>query len=394
VPFYKSREIIDKVNGKTDHSNPLYISEERFLEIQQKHGSLAAGDLLLTSRGTLGVPYIIKAGDRFHFADGNLTWFKSFRGLDSLFLKYFFLSHAGKAELAKCVIGSSQQAYTISALKNVTVPLPQLPIQKRIAAILSAYDDLIENNERRIKILEEMAQNLYREWFVNFRFPGHEKVKMVDSPLGKIPEGWEVVKVDDAFTVLGGGTPSKKEPAYWEGGDINWYTPSDLTKANSLYAFSSGLQITALGLQKSSAKMFPAGSVMMTSRATIGAMAICDTDACTNQGFIISVPNERYTASFIYYWIRENMDNILNHASGATFKEIGRRTFKTFGVLTPVKKLMEEWSGTASPLWSQIRCLLRKNQALCRTRDLLLPKLISGELDVSELDIAIPEDAA
>lgn len=399
VPFYRGKEITEKYNGKLDVSTELFISEEQFTKIKTKFGAPLEGDLLLTSVGTLGSPYVVKRGDRFYFKDGNLTWFRNLRGIDSHFLYYWIASPSGRAELKKATIGSSQSAYTIALLKQMQVSLPPLPTQKKIASILSAYDDLIGNNERRIKILEEMAQNLYREWFVNFRFPllrsdgsyaghaGHEKVKMVDSPLGKIPEGWEVLKVDDAFTVLGGGTPSKKEPAYWDGGDVNWYTPTDLTKSNALYAFSSGLQITELGLQKSSAKMFPAGSVMMTSRATIGAMAISETDACTNQGFIISIPNERCPASFIYYWIKENMENILNHASGATFKEIGRRTFKNFDILLPEGTVIVSWNDLVTPMWNDIRCLLRKNIALRQTRDLLLPKLISGGLDLSELDI-------
>jgi type I restriction enzyme S subunit len=143
VPFYRSTEIIEKLNGQDAHSNPLFISEERFQEILRQTGAQIKGDLLLTSRGTLGVPYLVSATDRFHFADGNLTWFRNFKGLDSTFLKYFFLSPTGKAELARCVIGSSQTAYTIATLKKISVPLPPLHVQQRIAGILSAYDELV-----------------------------------------------------------------------------------------------------------------------------------------------------------------------------------------------------------------------------------------------------------
>src|ERR1035437_4322033 len=158
VPFFRSTEIIEKLNGQEAPSTPLFISEEHCQEILRAVGAPLKGDLLLTSRGTLGVPYIVKAADRFHFADGNLTWFRRFKDLNSQFLKYFLLSPPGKAELCKCVIGSAQPAYTITALKNIALPLPPLAAQDRIASILSAYDDLIENNTRRIKVLEEMAQ--------------------------------------------------------------------------------------------------------------------------------------------------------------------------------------------------------------------------------------------
>lgn len=196
VPFYRGKEIIEKQKGIVDVSTELFISEQKYRDIETKFGVPHTGDLLLTSVGTLGIPYVVKRGETFYFKDGNLTWFKNLSGLVSNYLYYWILSPLGKAQLNKCIIGSSQPAMTIILLKEMEISLPPLPTQRKIAAILSAYDDLIENNLRRIKILDEMAQNLYREWFVNFRFPGHEKVKMVDSLLGMIPEGWEVVSIN------------------------------------------------------------------------------------------------------------------------------------------------------------------------------------------------------
>lgn len=191
VPFYRGREIIEKQRGSLDVSVELFISRDKFAEIKSKFGAPQTGELLLTSVGTLGIPYIVRAGEEFYFKDGNLTWFKNFQNLESWFLYYWLLSPQGKAELRKCTIGSSQSAFTIVLLKGMEIDLPPLPALRRIAAILSAYDDLIENNTRRIKILEEMAQLLYREWFVHFRFPGHEGVKMAKG----VPEGWEETKV-------------------------------------------------------------------------------------------------------------------------------------------------------------------------------------------------------
>ena len=122
-------------------------------------------------------------------------------------------------------------------LRDLEIPLPPLPTQRKIAAILSAYDDLIENNTRRIHILEEMAQALYRQWFVDYKFPGHEEVRMVDSgtELGEVPEGWSVEAIINVVEVLGGGTPSTKVPEYWESGDINWFAPKDLTAAGTMF---------------------------------------------------------------------------------------------------------------------------------------------------------------
>jgi len=292
-------------------------------------------------------------------------------------------------------------------IRSLRIPVPPpLPTQKKIAAVLSAYDDLIENNERRIKILEEMAQNLYREWFVKFRFPvlrsdgsyagqaGHEKVKLVDSPLGKIPQGWEVKPVAESFEILGGGTPSKKVPEYWENGTINWYTPSDLTASKTIFIEKCSDPITELGLKNTSARVFPAFCVMMTSRATIGAISINTTPASTNQGFIVCVPNENMPLHYLYHWLRENTPTFIRMASGATFKEISKGVFKTIDVLLPTVDIRNAFEGTVSPIFSQSLNFERRNANLRQTRDLLLPKLISGEVDVSELDIQVPESAA
>lgn len=217
VPFYRGKEISEKQRSSSEVSDLIYISREKFEEIKSKYSIPQKGDLLLTSVGTIGNPYLVKRNEEFYFKDGNLTWFKSFKDLNSKWLYYWLLSPEGKSELNKSTIGSSQKAYTIQLLSKMEFTLPDLEIQNKIANALTSYDDLIENNEKRIKILEEMAQRLYAEWFVKFKFPGHEKVKMIDSPNGKIPETWEVKKVKDSFKFIGGGTPSRRENTkYWQ----------------------------------------------------------------------------------------------------------------------------------------------------------------------------------
>ncbi len=273
------------------------------------------------------------------------------------------------------------------------IRLPSLSNQRKISAILSAYDDLIENNLRRIKILEEMAQSLYREWFVKFRFPGHEKIRMVDSSLGKIPEGWDLKPIGEVIETLGGGTPSTKNPEFWQGGDVTWFTPSDLTASGAMFISDSAKKITRLGLEKSSAHLFPSFSVMMTSRATIGVTAVNTKEACTNQGFIICIPNERISIFQILFWIAENKDRIISVASGATYKEINRSEFREFPILVPPPVVNRQFVNLMSPLCGHVEILQAKNVNLRQTRDLLLPKLISGEVDVSGLDIKVPEEA-
>ena len=316
-------------------------------------------------------------------------WVKDFKGNDPKFV-FYFLQTLG---LERYNSGAGVPTLNRNHLDGLDVAIPPIPTQRKIAAILSAYDDLIENNLRRIKILEEMAQNLYREWFVKFRFPGRQHARFTDSPLGRIPEGWEVNTVENTFAILGGGTPSKTVPEYWDEGTVNWYSPTDLTATGSMFMERSGNQISELGLKKSSARLFPPFSVMMTSRATLGVISINTTEACTNQGFITCVPNERFPLYTLYYWLKENVEYFISLGTGATFKEITKGVFKTIELVVPAQAIVTQFEDTVQQFALHALNLQRKNTTLRRTRDLLLPKLISGEVDVSELDIAVSEES-
>jgi type I restriction enzyme S subunit len=233
-----------------------------------------------------------------------------------------------------------------------------------------------------------MARALYREWFVHFRFPGHESVPRIPSALGDIPQGWVVKPVADSFEISGGGTPSRKEDKYWDGGTIQWFSPSNLTGAGTMFMDDSSDHITELGLAESSARLFPARSVMLTSRATIGAIAINTHEACTNQGFITCLPNERVPLYFLFHWLTENVPTFERMASGATFKEISRGVFKTIEFLQPPAKLVRRFEDAAAPMAEQALTLQRQIQNLRRTRDLLLPRLLSGQVELSTVEVS------
>jgi type I restriction enzyme S subunit len=299
------------------------------------------------------------------------------------FASYFFLTEDHKTWMMnQCSHGATMASLNQGILERIVLPVPSLEIQRHIVGILSAYDDLIENNQRRMQILEEMARSLYREWFVKFRFPGHEKVPLVESSIGLIPSGWKVKAVGDSFQVVGGGTPSRVKDSYWEASDIVWYSPRDLTAANSMFIEDSLDHINALGLQKSSARIFSAFSVMLTSRATIGAISINTREACTNQGFITCLPNANVPLYFLFHWLKDNVAQFERLASGATFKEISRGVFKTIGFIHPESRLVDAFESTAKPLGQEILTLQRKNQNLRQARDLLLPRLLSGQIDL------------
>jgi len=286
------------------------------------------------------------------------------------------------SELRNISTGAATKFLTLTILNRTEIQVPPLLVQRRIAGILSAYDELIENSQRRIRILESMARALYREWFVHFRFPGHESHSRANSFFAELPNGWEVKNVAQSFEISGGGTPSRKESSYWEGGAIQWFSPSDLTAAGTMFMDDSRDHINERGLAKSSANLFPACSVMLTSRATIGAVAINAREACTNQGFITCIPNERVPLYFLFYWLTENVPTFHRMASGATFKEISRGVFKTIEFVHPAANLVRRFNDVVKPMAEQILALQRQIQNLRSTRDLLLPRLLSGQINL------------
>lgn len=350
---------------------------------------LASGDVVLA----MDRPWVeaglklawVKHSDPEALLVQRVSRLRGVNGLDTTFMRYVLCSQSFTNYIRPIVTGINVPHISPGQIRDFKFILPPLAAQRRIAFILSAYDDLIENNTRRIAILEEMARRIYEEWFVRFRFPGHEQVKRVESELGLIPEGWKVQTVEQTFQILGGGTPSKAESTYWEGGTINWYSPTDLTRAGTSFMEQSADRITALGLAKSSAKLFPPMSVMLTSRATIGVVAVNTNEACTNQGFITCLPNSDYPLWLLYHWLKANVETFIGLGTGATFKEITKGTFKGIRLLVPPQDLVGAFSSTAEQLMLLSLNLQRKNRNLRATRDLLLPKLISGEFDVSKL---------
>ena len=306
------------------------------------------------------------------------------------FYVYLFKSSLIRAVLSVYGGGTNINNLNQQILSKLDVPVPPLAVQKKIAAILSAYDELIENNKRRIGLLEKMAEEIYREWFVRLRFSGHEKVKLVKG----MPDGWEMVKTEKAFKFTGGGTPSKEVDRYWKDGDVNWFTPSDITAAQGVFLERSGDRCTEEGVARSSATMFPPYSVMMTSRATIGAIGINLTPACTNQGFITCIPNSRYPLPLLYHWLKLTKPHFELLAGGATFAELTKGTFKKIEILTPPEPIVAEFARIESPIFRAIETHLGENAKLVETRNRLLPRLISGKLSVENLVIHLPPNMA
>jgi type I restriction enzyme S subunit len=259
---------------------------------------------------------------------------------------------------------------------SLSIEAPTLPTQNKIAEILSAYDAKIENNNKIIKNLEAIAQTIFYEWFVKFRFPGYEKVKMVESEMGEIPEEWDFMKISEFCETYGGGTPSTKNSEYWENGKISWATPTDMTALGTIFIDKTQKKITQAGLENSSTRILHIGSILMTSRATVGVLAISKIPITTNQGFIACVCDSQEKTDFLFWWLKNNVKMIKDLAGGSTFPEISRGVFRNIGLLIPSQEIILKFSDTIQPFHGEIYLLQRQNVALKESRDQLLAKLV------------------
>jgi type I restriction enzyme S subunit len=294
---------------------------------------------------------------------------------DVRFIKYYIdILKLGMQSISR---GTTQDNMSVEKLMSFDFDVPDLPTQRKIAGILSAYDDLIENNLRRIKILEEMAQSLYREWFIHFRFPGHKSVKFVDSELGQIPKGWEVKKLETLYRTSSGGTPSRKNLEYYEEGTIDWVKTGELKDG---FVLSSEEKITTQALSKSSAKLFPANTVLIALYgATIGQLGILSREVATNQACcaILEV-GQPFGRAFAYLTLLLRRNDIIGLRMGAAQQNISQAVLRDFEVICPSATSLEAFNQRAEPMFDLLLNLQRRNQTLCSTRDLLLPKLMKG----------------
>ena len=298
-------------------------------------------------------------------------------GLDNRFL-YYSLLHKGRTGVfASLFTGATIKHLTGQNLAKIDVALPPLPVQKRVADTLSAYDELIGKNRRRIQLLEQSARLLYEEWFVRLRFPGHESATIIDG----VPEGWRRRRIAEVCDTVGGGTPSTKIGEYWDG-DVTWVVPSDITNNDCLVLLDSDRKITERGLRESSAKMVPAGTILMTSRASVGFFALMDCKVATNQGFINIIPGDEELRMYLLFNLMSRVAEIRGNAKGTTYPEISKGRFRAMDIVIPGKHIAAEFSHIAAEVIQQVRCLKRATRELMRTRDLLLPRLMNGEIAV------------
>ena len=298
---------------------------------------------------------------------------------DNMFV-YYSLLHT-REKLIVQAQGAAQQNLNAGQIKSFEIPYIDLENQQKIASILSTYDDLIENNNRRIAILEEMARNLYREWFVKFRFPGHEEVKMIDSELGQIPEGWEIVKYTDIIDVMSGGTPKTDNEQFWNGG-IPFFTPKDA--GTNSFCIETIKELSEQGLKKCNSRLYPQNTVFITARGTVGKVVLAGRNMAMNQSCYALQRKIGIGQIFVYQLTLERVNHLKKNASGATFDAIVVDTFERMKVIKPPLSLTDHFETKAQSIFALILNLSKRNQNLKTQRDMLLPKLISGKIEIAE----------
>ncbi len=280
------------------------------------------------------------------------------------------------------ITGAAQPKLSQANMKAIKVNVPTLPTQQKIGHILSAYDDLIENNLKRIKLLEEMAQITYEQWFVRMKFPGHETTS-IDAETG-LPEGWIKTTCFKAMDVLSGGTPKTTLDEYWNGG-IKFFTPKDAV--GGFYSLETEKSITQLGLKKCNSKLYPKDTLFITARGTVGKLNLASESMAMNQSCYALQAKEGVTQYFIYCSLSKTIDAFKGAANGGVFDTIVVDTFKFLPFVMPLPETVIAFTKIVEPIFGSVKNLLDQNQYLKEARDILLPRLMTGLINVDHIEL-------
>lgn len=364
----------DLVGGK--------ISEESIARVDKTHverlcrHKIEVGDILYSRRGDVGrCAHVTKKEEGWLCGTGCLRVTIDSEKADSRFV-FFQLQHPDTIGwVEKHAVGATMLNLNTTILSSVPIRLPALEIQKRIADILSAYDDLIENNQKQIKLLEEAAQRLYKEWFVDLRFPGHENTKIVDG----VPEGWNICPFSSKVDIMSGGTPKTSIPDYYNG-RIPFYTPKDSDGA--FFAYKTQMNITEGGLKNCNSRLYPPKTVIITARGTVGKTTILAVPMAMNQSCYALKMKENDAPYYLFFALNNEIKALQTMANGGVFNTIIGKTFDSINIQIPKDPLIYGFEKTVRPFMEQIKNKLQANSKLVEARDRLLPELMSGEVKV------------
>ena len=357
-------------HGRIDFSSPSYTDDEHFAQ-RIKRAKPQPGDIIITREAPIGDVGMIPEntecclGQRMVLLRANQSVCDNFYllySLQSLYVQHQISWSEGT--------GTTVSNLRIPHLEQIQIPYLPLEQQAKISSVLRALEEKIENNRRLNDNLEQQAQSYFQELFVDNADPE-----------------WTTGTISDLGAVVGGSTPSKAKPEYYTESGIAWITPKDLSINKSKFVSHGENDITELGLKNSSAAIMPEGTVLFSSRAPIGYIAIAAGEVTTNQGFKSVVPKPEIGTPFVYFFLKNTLPVIEGMASGSTFKEVSGSTMKNVPAVIPDAETLAKFSDFCAPIFAQQRILEEQNQSLATLRDNLLPKLMSGEIDVSAVQL-------
>jgi type I restriction enzyme S subunit len=371
VNFIKAEALNGDVS--LDRSGFTFISEDTHEKL--KRSQLEPNDVLITIAGAnVGKCGIVREEDLPANTNQAVGIIRVKPKLANPRFVYYHFKNPSVFSICQNFGGQAAQPnINLSILKNVKIKIPSLDFQKRIIGYISSYEDLIRNNRRRIQLLEESARLLYKEWFFHLRFPGHEHVKIVDG----VPEGWIKTNAYDVMDVLSGGTPKTGVADYWDG-DIPFFTPRDTT--NSPFTFHTEKTITERALQSCNSRLYPKYTLFITARGTVGKLSFAQRPMAMNQSCYALVGKGLLNQIFLYCALNSSIEQFKARASGSVFDAIVVDTFKQIPFIKPTDKLLISFNEEASKIFQQIDNLTMMNLKLAEARDLLLPRLMNGEL--------------
>lgn len=361
------------------------ISEEGLNSCSLK--MLPKNSILFTSRAPIG--YVAIAENDLCTNQG----FKSIipnENVDYMFM--YYLMKYNKEIIEAMGSGTTFKEVSGTVMKNVYVKIPiDKKEQQKISKILSSLDEKIEINRKINENLEEQAKEIFKRWFVDYEFPNEEGQpykssggEIVESELWLIPKGWEKINLGDICICELGGTPSRKKNEYWNG-NIPWINSGSV---NLFRIIKANEMISELGLKKSSTKLLPKKTtVIAITGSTLGQVSLLEIDSCTNQSVVGVIPNKNLPYEFIYPYIKANIGELLSHKTGGAQQHINSQNVKNLKVIVPNKKSLEQYTDLISPIYEMISKNCFEIEYLSSIRDKLLPKLMIGEIDVSEIDI-------
>lgn len=371
-------------DGSLDLTDIRHIAEEDFA-LWTRRVEPQANDLVFTYEATLNRYAIIPPKFRGCLGRRMALIRTNPEIVDVKYLLYYFFTDEWRQIIQRNTLtGSTVDRIPLTSFPNFPVRIPPLPIQRRIAGILSAYDDLIENNQRRIAILEAMARGLYREWFVHYRYPGHEDVPLVDSPLGPIPQGWEVRKLGEVATVNKSQINNRNAPEELHYIDISSVSPGQIDNITT-YKYDEAPGRARRIVQNGDILW----SCVRPNRRSYAQLMYPELNTIASTGFaVLTATKVPYTFLYFATTTDEFVAYLTNNATGSAYPAVTATTFENANLVVPLESLLGSFSKITIPIASQIHTLQRQTQNLRRTRDLLLPRLLSGQLDVGALDHA------